>query len=319
MELAPIVLFIYNRAWHTEKTLEALSQNNLADQSTLYIYADGPKDSASEADLAEIAATRQVAHKKQWCKEVHIIESDKNKGLADSIVEGVTAVVNQYGKVIVLEDDITTSKGFLQYMNDALNLYAEQPNVMHISGFLPQQFPNAKQYELPETFFLTFMSCWGWATWKDAWAKINLDTGYLLEEINKENKLNAFNLDGAISFHQQLEWNLQGKMKTWAIKWFTSIFLEGGLCLYPKQTLVRNIGFDGSGENSGELYNNPYEVSVTNFITVSPIPIEESAIGREYLRNFYLFTNKKTLKGFLVKVKNKIKQWIGHEIHAGRE
>ena len=114
-DLAPILLFVYNRPWHTKQTLEALSQNELADQSTLYIFCDGPKPDVSQANSENITITRQVIREKQWTKNVIIYENETNRGLADSIVKGVTEVINKHGKVIVLEDDIVTSKGFLKY------------------------------------------------------------------------------------------------------------------------------------------------------------------------------------------------------------
>src|SRR5476651_1758025 len=120
MQLAPIVLFVYNRPWHVEQTLNALAANELAAESELYIYADGPKDNADAITLENIQKTREIIRKKKWCNEVYIIERSKNLGLQASIIEGVTTVVNNYGKVIVLEDDIITSPYFLQYMNDAL-------------------------------------------------------------------------------------------------------------------------------------------------------------------------------------------------------
>jgi len=117
-QLAPIVLFCYNRPWHVEQTLEALSKNELADQSILYIYCDGPKPDATEEQIAKIAEVRQVIRKKQWCKEIHIIENDKNKGLGTSIIDGVSEIIKIYKKVIVLEDDLLTSPFFLDYMNN---------------------------------------------------------------------------------------------------------------------------------------------------------------------------------------------------------
>ena len=165
--LAPIVLFVYNRPWHTEQTLEALSANKEVQESILYIYADGPKENTTSEELEKIAQVRKVLRNKQWCKEVKIIESVNNKGLADSIIEGVTTVVNNHGKVIVLEDDIVVSTGFLKYMNDALNLYENEEKVMHISGYM---FPVKER--LPETFFYKQASCWGWATWANRWEEL---------------------------------------------------------------------------------------------------------------------------------------------------
>ena len=123
--LAPIIVFCYNRPEHLEQTLEALSRNELADQSTLYIYCDGPKEGASEEMHHQIADVRQVARKCQWSKEVHVVEREENVGLKANIVGAVTEIVNKYGRVITLEDDIVTSTGFLRYMNDALELYKD--------------------------------------------------------------------------------------------------------------------------------------------------------------------------------------------------
>lgn len=315
MELAPIILFVYNRPWHTEKTLKALKSNDFADQSTLFIYADGAKENASEEDLINIAKVHEIITQEKWCNEVHIRKATKNKGLATSILDGVSETVKKYGKVIVLEDDIVTTKGFLKYMNEALTLYADNEKVMHISGYLPEQFPKAKDFNLPETYFLTFMSCWGWATWDKSWQNIILHTQHLLNEVTKPEHFKKYNLDGAISFHKQLEWNLSGKMKTWAIKWFSTIYLKEGLCLHPRKSLVKNVGFDGSGDNSGELYNNVYETTPIDYITVKPIDIEENTKGRQYLREFYLFAEKKTFKSFLIKVKNKLLQVLGKDVH----
>lgn len=146
--LAPIVLFTYNRPHHTQKTLQALMQNELADKSVLYIYCDGAKEHATETDKTNITEVRKVVRSKQWCKEVHIIEAEKNKGLAKSIISAVTEIVGKYGKIIVLEDDIITSKGFLRYMNDALSIYQTQDKVMHVSAYM---YPHKER--LPETFF----------------------------------------------------------------------------------------------------------------------------------------------------------------------
>src|SRR5438045_2537788 len=114
-DLAPIVLFVYNRPKHTRQTLEALIKNDLADKSTLFIYADGAKKNASEEQVSRIAEVRKLLREKQWCNQVHIIEAEKNKGLTNSIVEGITSIVNKYGRLIVLEDDIDVSLGFLKY------------------------------------------------------------------------------------------------------------------------------------------------------------------------------------------------------------
>jgi hypothetical protein len=292
MSLAPVVLFVYNRPDHTKQTLEALVKNDLANESDLFVFCDGPKENADVETLEAIRNVRDLVKSRRWCKSVKIIESQRNKGLADSIVEGVTKIINQFGKIIVLEDDIITSKGFLKYMNEALNLYEQEDKVMHISSYLP--YTNSIK-TLPETFFLPFMSCWGWATWKRAWDKANWDSNYLYQQIKEPKVLYTFNLDGVLNFHEQLENNISGSIKTWAIKWYTSIFLNNGLCLYPKISLTINIGLDGSGENC-HAQDEEVIFDMNHRVEVKYKPLKELNIGKHYLKRYYRYGKDSSLQ-----------------------
>lgn len=292
MSLAPIALFVYNRPEHTHKTLLALSDNDLAKQSQLFVFCDGPKADASAATLKAIEEVRRIVKSQKWCQKVNVIESRENKGLADAIVTGVTNIVNEYGKIIVLEDDIVTAKGFLSYMNAALNCYENEEKVMHIGSYLP--YTNSIK-GLSETFFLRFMSCWGWATWKRAWDEANWDTVYLYNQIEAPEVRYDFNLDGVLNFHEQLEHNLEGRITTWAIKWYTSIFLNKALCLYPNKSLSKNIGLDGSGENcQDEKYAVAFDDN--NEVRVAPKKVRESTKGKQYLKRYYLYGEDSSLK-----------------------
>src|SRR5882762_4319469 len=171
--LAPIVFFAYNRPDHTRQVLESLSRNKLADESLLFIFIDGPKPTATEVDKAANEEVKKIVREKKWCKEVHITETKVNKGLIKAIVGGVTEIVNQFGKVIVMEDDLLLSPGFLKYMNDALTIYEDDPKVMHITAY---SRPDIDTSELKEsTYFFYVTTTWGWATWKRAWDKYKLD------------------------------------------------------------------------------------------------------------------------------------------------
>jgi hypothetical protein len=257
MNLAPIVLFVYNRPEHTRKTLEALRLNDLASESILYIYADGAKQKASNKQLEDVAATRKVIKEQLWCGAVHVIESKVNRGLAVSITEGVSEVVERYGRVIVLEDDIVTSKGFLVYMNDALSYYEMEDKVMHISGYFPPIKKISQKF-----FFYNQTSCWGWATWSSSWRHYNPNATKLYYQIITENRTKEFNLNDSYPFLEHLENNISGLWSTWAVKWHASVFLLNGLCLHPNRSYTENIGFDGSGvhcvkqESKRDLYNN---------------------------------------------------------------
>ncbi|MBR6199760.1 MAG: hypothetical protein IKQ61_05800 [Spirochaetales bacterium] len=247
MAFAPIALFVYNRPDHTRRTLEALSQNELADQSHLFIFADGPKQNVSEDQLDRIRQTRAVIREKQWCGKVDIIEADKNKGLAQSIIDGVTKIVNEFGKIIVLEDDLLTGKYFLQYMNDGLDVYENENKVVEIHGFM-----YSHRKELPETFFIKGADCWGWATWKRAWALFNPDGQYLLDELQRRKLEYVFDFDNTYGYVDMLKGQIAGRNNSWAIRWLASAFLADCYTLYPSKSLVKNFGFDGSGTHCGD-------------------------------------------------------------------
>jgi hypothetical protein len=303
--LSPIALFVFNRPWHTEQTLEALSRNELADQSVLYIFCDGYKNNDGEENIAKIKHVRKICKSKQWAKEVIIVEKEVNQGLASSIINGVTELLDKAGKVIVLEDDLTTSPGFLKYMNDALDFYASEEKVMHISGYW---FPVKKSAErLPETFFYRVASCWGWATWKRAWQSMETDTRVLIDNINRiPEGIKRFNIENSYPHYMQLDQNINGAINTWAVKWYASVFLQKGLCLHPNVSLVQNIGFDNSGFHSKttSIFDWP---ALSPGISVNNIPLQENTTAINLIRKFH----KKVYESFFSKVKRNILSRLG--------
>lgn len=294
MTLAPIVLFVYNRPWHTRQTLESLRLNFLASQSNLFIYADGPKANESKDHLENIIKVRETLREKNWCKNVTIIESKFNKGLAASIIDGVTEVLSKFDRIIVLEDDIVTSQGFLNYMNTALDIYENYHKVMHISAFM---YPT--KMELPETFFCTAPIPWGWGTWRRSWKSFINDEKYLYDYFEKHNKWMDFNVFGGSLLKDQLIQNINGQIKTWFIKWHASIFMCDGLTLMPNRSLVKNIGFDNSGIHCG--YSLAFNTDYINEINVSIQKLCISRKAEQIIRNFYN-TKTKSLKGCLINV-----------------
>jgi hypothetical protein len=287
MSKAPIVLFVYNRPDHTRATLESLSKNILANESDLFVYCDGPKEGATLKELKAIDATREIVKGGEWCRSVKIIENGKNKGLAESIVEGVSTIVNQFGKIIVLEDDIITSRGFLKYMNDALDFYEETSQVMHVSGYM---FP--LQTRLPETLFYNVGSCWSWGTWKNRWDCLELDESILMNKINLLGRKKEFNIGESYNFFSQLEDNFSGKINTWAVKWYASFFLKEGFALHPGKSLVNNIGHDSSGVHCGvsEEYSND---ELASEVKVEKIPIKKNKKAYALIKEFNLNNGEK--------------------------
>jgi GT2 family glycosyltransferase len=191
MNLAPIVLFVYNRPWHTRKTIEALKRNVLTKESNLFIFSDGPQDD-DNGDKLKVAAVRDYIDNIDGFNKVEIIKRNENFGLAKSITNGVTDIVNKFGRIIVLEDDLVTSPYFLTYMNEALELYKNNEKVISIHGYT---YPTKK--ELPETFFIKGADCWGWATWKRGWDKFNIDAEKLYNEIEQKGLSKEFDFNGS--------------------------------------------------------------------------------------------------------------------------
>lgn len=307
--LAPIVLFVYNRPEHTLKTLKALQRNPLARDSVLYVFADGAHPNASPEQLAKIAEVRRIVRAQKWCRETCLSESNMNQGLADSIVAGVTRIVEKHGRVIVLEDDISLSPAALDYFNAALSLYEWEDRVMQISGFM---VPNS--WRARQTGFLRMTTSWGWATWKRAWQHYNGDAGFLRRSVEAKNS-KAFDMDGA-SFHfDELCRNERGELKTWAVKWYASVYLANGLCLYPKTSLVKNTGFDGSGVNCGNDDTGYFDKTPRGArLAVRPVSLAEDPVYLRAMRRSFQYRFKIWTKTrFRDRLRRKIAALVGYK------
>jgi len=290
---APIVLFVYNRLDHTQQTIEALQKNELAEESELFIYSDAAQDEKIKQSVDEV---RKYIKTVDGFKKVTIIEREKNWGLANSIIDGVTKIVNEYGKIIVLEDDLVTSPYFLKFMNEALEFYKDEKKVWHISGW---NYPIEIDGE-EDVFFWRVMNCWGWATWADRWQYFEKDIEKLIKTFSKDD-IKRFNLDGYENFWSQVIANQEGKINTWAIFWYATIFKQNGLCLNPVQTFVENIGHDGSGVHCGESNVYKTDISYKNKIEFS-LDLKENKSEVDLIKKFY----QSQKKSFFARVINKI-------------
>lgn len=277
--LAPIALFVYNRPVHTRKTLQALEANRLADQSEIYIFSDAAK---TADDIDDVNSVRAIIREPWKFKHIYIIERGQNKGLANSVIDGVTQVVQKHGRIIVLEDDLETSRFALTYFNSALNQYAENEKAMQIAGYM---YPVENPKSLPESFFFRVASSWGWATWDRAWKHFNPD----IEELTKDFKrrdIKAFSVDHSENFWKQVKQFKAGKINSWAIRWYLSVFNQQGLVLYPRNSYIQNTGTDGSGTHSD--VDQVYKVQLAKTtIRKYPALVEEDPIAFSAIKHFY--------------------------------
>jgi hypothetical protein len=241
----PIALFVYNRPAHARLVLETLAQCERLDECSLRIYCDGPK---GDADAAGVAAARQVA--REWADRLdgEVVEREANLGLARSVVTGVTDLCESHGRVIVLEDDFALGRSFLDYMLQALDRYADEPQVYQISGYM---FPVEHPAKL-DAFFLPLTTTWGWATWARAWRVFDWDAAGALEKLKDPRVRSRFDLDGSYPYATMLEQRLRNENDSWGILFWWSVFKAGGLALHPRKSLVWVGGFDQSGTHCGD-------------------------------------------------------------------
>ncbi len=277
-DLAPVVLFTYKRLWHTKETLNALQNNTLANKSNLFVYSDGYKN---ENDKDDVLKVREYLKTVSGFRSFSVIEKEKNYGLADSIVSGVTEIVNKYGKVIVIEDDIVTSKYFLEYMNNALDFYENKDKVWHIGGYVPNIDIDIEE----EVFFNRTMYCWGWATWRNRWKYFSRDIGEIDTFLDRK-KIYELNLEGTNKdVYAQFLANKNGNIKTWAVFWYINIYMHKGLCLIPTKSLVHNIGNDNTGTNCTNT--KIYDTGVYNYAIETRANVIENQIALDKLKKFY--------------------------------
>lgn len=253
--LAPIALFVYNRPCHTRQTVEALLQNSLASSSELFVFADGLKKSTFGEEIEKIRETREFIHQIKGFKSINIIESNHNIGLAKSVIEGVTDVIIKYGKVIVIEDDILTHPDFLTFMNDGLNTYKNTEELFMISGFSYNiKIPNSYQNKV----YFTHRCCsWGWATWLDRWEKANWILDDDMDIFLSKKLQHSFNKPGR-DLYNMLTLQKKGIIDSWAIRWGYNMFCNKAYCMNPIHSLVKNIGFDGSGTHKDYIISDNY-------------------------------------------------------------
>jgi len=256
---APLLMFVYNRPEHTKKTIEALALNHLAKETDVFIYSDAPKN---ENSIEKVQLTRNYienVQNKNLFKSVKLINATKNKGLANSVINGVTEIINKFGQVIVVEDDLVSSKDFLQYMNDALQFYKNSRSVWSISGYnVPIKIPSRYNHDV----YLSFRGCsWGWGTWIDRWDKVDWEiSDYSIFKSSKKmrNKINLGGRDMANMVDEQME----DKIDSWAIRWCYTQSKLDMYTIYPVNSRIKNIGLDGSGTHSGE--SNHFDVAIND-------------------------------------------------------
>lgn len=297
MELAPIAIFCYSRPKHLFNLLTSLVQNEESKNSDVFIFVDGVR---SSKDIIKQNEVKEILNLNWEFKSKNIVLRDKNYGLKKNIIEGVSEVISKYRKIIVLEDDLEVSNTFLNYMNNSLIMYEEIDEVWHVSGYsLPKLIKNKKK-----AFLSVEMNCWGWGTWYKNWNEIHNNLENKISNLNKahQKKFNFYGLNK--NNINQIILNENNKIDTWAIFWYQTIFVNKGLTLNPVNSLVRNAGFDGSGQHKSS--NKFYNINKLNNYKVNKFPrknnisfLYENLLKIKYIiKNFKNYINYHSKKLF---------------------
>lgn len=300
--LAPIVLFTYNRPEHTRATLESLAANAGFAQSRLYVYCDGARN---EAEAARVRQTRELV--RNWPHaDKSVIERDRNWGLANSIIDGVTSVCRAHGSVIVLEDDMVLSKHFLEYMNSALDKYRDDERVICIHGY---SFPID---DLPETYFIKGANCQAWATWQRGWDLFEPDAQKLYDELVRKDLMHRFEFHGAYPYRRLLLDQINSRVDSWAVRWYASALIHDKLTLYPGRSLIQNIGWDGSGRHCDD-YGGFATSASDSPVELAEIEVAESATALEAWRRYFKAVRRQNLVRSIFSPK-KILRFVKHRL-----
>lgn len=311
MRNAPVVVFAYKRPRHLEQVLRGLAANGPAANSPLVIYCDGPKASATEADREAIEEVRRIAHATTGFASLKVVEAQANKGLARSVIDGVTRVVKEHGKVIVVEDDAVVAPHFLRFMNDALETYAHDEQVFSVGGWSYYADPAVPG----DTYLIRYPDSLTWGVWERSWRHMREDGAALLKELEHRGLLKSLDADGRVSyFSRMLKDQVRGRIDSWAIRWTASCVLHGGLSVFPGQPVSLNNGFgEGATHETGTGYGRDMQLAK------KPVPVHHLAVVENkqaiaqwaaYINHHFEGGSDRSLKGRVWRaLPQGVKQW----------
>jgi hypothetical protein len=303
-DLAPVVLFVYNRPIHTKKVLDALSKCKESKNTILYIFSDGQVSNATQDLLKKINDVRNlITNEKRFLKVITIF-SDTNKGLAESVIYGISFVLNQHSKIIVLEDDLVVSRYFLEYMNDGLSIYASNSTIGSICAYWEDSIEPSKGQKY---FLLNGGDCWGWATWSDRWSVFERNAEKIKMQLLLENKVSLFEFGGMMDM---LDKQIKNEISSWHIRWHGSLILNSFKSVYPGKSFIHNIGLDGSGTHGDRLIKKFNKLNTYKFklldMSLDDIytPENEEFIKKQFKSSLHKRHHVSVLKKIKIKFKS---------------
>ncbi|WP_407429009.1 glycosyltransferase [Arcticibacter sp.] len=288
---SPVVIFCYNRLDNLKCTVANLQRNTLACDTELYIFSDGP---SNEADTDKVAAIREYVPTITGFRELNMVNSPHNKGLATSIIEGVTEVLKKHETVIVLEDDLLTSTNFLSYMNDSLDFYKDNRKILSISGYSFRiTFPQVYVYD---NYFTKRSSSWGWGTWRNRWNAVDWDVKDYNDFVRNPAARKRFNLMGS-DMAGMLDKQMKGKISSWAIRWCYHQFKTDTYTAFPSISKVQNIGFGDTATHTSSIQQSRFATSLdttnAHIFKLNPFVSLNNSLIKQFVKKYSVITRLK--------------------------
>lgn len=282
-KLAPIVLFVYNRKTHAERTIVSLAKNKLAKQSKLIIYSDAAKDEKSFKKVNEVRKYINSKYVRDSFLSVEIHEAESNQGLANSIINNVSSVMKKYGKAIVIEDDNESTSDFISFMNDCLEYYKDDNRIWSIGGYSRTRIPADYQSDV----YIIGRTCsYAWASWQDRWDKVDWEVkDYLKFKYNIINRLkfDKYGNDRSNMLDQQMNKNID----SWAIRFCYAEFKNNMYTLLPCKSKISNFGHDGTGIHNSVLIDPSVDVFYVRLNGENPYKLSHDIeLNKEIVKDF---------------------------------
>jgi len=277
--LAPLGVSTYKRLEHLKRCVESLKRNALATQTDVYFFSDAPKSGDEEA----VAELRQYLKTISGFKTVHVVEREYNNRVTNNR-SGMRLLLDKYDRIIFLEEDVVVAPKFLSYMNHALDKYRDNPRIFSITGYCPPiQLPDSYEHSV---FFLRRFNAWGFGIWKDRFEKIDyIDREAYLSLIDNRTTLKDFIENGGEDILGMLRLDTEGAMDALDVKAMYAQFINNQYTVYPRQSLTRNIGMDGSGTHCPR--NNKFDVTLWENVEYFDLP--EFHVDQQILKSHRRF------------------------------
>lgn len=262
MDRAPVIIFAYERIDNLKKTIESIENCELANETDCFVFSDYYDEKKENYDkVCCVRAFLDEFKTKNSFSKVEVDNATRHKGLANSVIEGVTKIIEKYGRAIIVEDDLIVANSFLRYMNDALQCFEDNEKIWSISGY---SLCLKSTQNIDSDIYLSMRgSSWGWATWYDRWNTVDWDVKDYDSFVRSEIKVNLFNKCGEDLTKLLTMWKNK-QIDSWAIRFDYAQFCQEKYTVFPKKSQVVNIGMNGEGTNCDKSLLKIYKTYLYN-------------------------------------------------------